>query len=84
MTDGLLDDVNDIFFYFSDSLLEPINKINDQILKSLASYFGGKTSALYSLLENKINEIMKIFTTFELDDLLGDLYDLIKNNIKFM
>jgi hypothetical protein len=64
--------------------MEPINKIVDQILQSLATFLGGKDSALFSLLENKINEILKIYTTDELNDLMGNFYGLIKNNIVSM
>jgi hypothetical protein len=82
MTESLLDDVNNMYVHFSDALLEPINKIKDQILQSLITLLGGKETALYSLLENKINDILKIYTTYELDDLVGEIYGLMKNNVK--
>jgi hypothetical protein len=84
MSAGLLDEVTNVILHFSDALMEPINRIKDQILLSLATFLGGKDSALYTLLESKINEILKIYTTDELDDLMGDLYSLMKNNIASM
>ncbi len=78
MTDSLLDEVTNIIIYFSDSILEPTKKIKDQIFQSLVSYLGDKEPALYNLLENKINEILKIYTTDELDDLVEEIYSQIK------
>jgi hypothetical protein len=84
MIQGLLDDITKIIIHFSDSLMDPIKKIKNQILLSLAAFLGGKDSALYTPLESKFLEILKIYTIDELDDLMGDLYGLMKNNIAFL
>jgi hypothetical protein len=81
MSASLLDEVSNVILHFSDALVEPINNIKDQILLSLSLFLDSKDSALYTLLESKIYEILKIYTTDELDDLLIDLYILIRNNI---
>jgi hypothetical protein len=58
MIEGLLDDITKVVIHFSDSLMEPIKKIKNQILLSLASFLGGKDSALYTSLESKFFEIL--------------------------
>ena len=77
----MLDEVTDIMTHFTDSLTAPINRIVDQILSSILQFFGGKDSALLSLLEKKVHEIIKNYTSEELKDLLSITYDLLKNTI---
>jgi phage-related protein len=84
MKEAMLDDVRDVLTHFADSISKPINKLVDQILESILKFFGGKQSALFSLLEKKVHDIINNFTVEQLSDLLGDTYDLLKNSVKSM
>ncbi len=59
MKTNILDEVTDVMTHFTDVLTAPINRIVDQILSSIPQFFVGKDSALLSLLENKVDEIIK-------------------------
>jgi hypothetical protein len=81
MTSSLLIEIDSLLVYFSDSLMKPINKINEKILKSLTTFLGDKDPLSYTPLESKLLQILKVYTTDEFDDLLNYLFDQIKKNI---
>lgn len=77
MKTSMLEEVSNIMTHFTESLTAPINRIIDQILESVMKFFGGKSSALLSLLEKKVHDIIRNYTTEELKDLLSITYDLL-------
>jgi hypothetical protein len=58
--------------------MKPINKINEKIIQSLKTLLAGDKDPLtYTAPENKLLQILKIYTTDEFDDLLNYLFDQI-------